>query len=71
MWCNRQQRQMLHLEREDDLFRQIDEWSLKGKLLEQTSNVLIHPDIWIFLKTKLDNERGEQTQEHKSGQSDT
>lgn len=71
MWCSRHQRQTLHLEREDDLLRQVGERSLKGRLLEQTSNVLMHPDSWIFLKTKLHNERGEQTQEHKCSQSAT
>lgn len=48
MQCSRHQQQMLHLEREDDLVRQVGERSLKGKLLELTSNVLMHPDSWIF-----------------------
>lgn len=45
MQCSRQ----LHLEREDDLVGQVGERSFKGKLLEQTSNVLMHADSWIFL----------------------
>lgn len=49
MQCSRHQRQTLHLEREDDLVRQVGERSLKGKLLEQTRNVLMHADSWIFL----------------------
>lgn len=49
MQRSRHQRQTLHLEREDDLVRQVGERSLKGKLLEQTRNVLMHADSWIFL----------------------
>lgn len=71
MRCGRHQRQALHLECGDDLLRQVGERSLKGKLLEQTGNVLMDPDSWILLEIKLDKERGEQTQEHRCIQSAT
>lgn len=71
MWRSRHQRQTLHLERDEDLWRQVGERSLKGSSLEPTSTVLMQPDSWIFFKYKLDKERAEHTQEHESSQSAT